>query len=161
MGESYVCTQAGTKFAWIEASIAGRAVAGDSGGSDNGIALIGSIVEGRDWATAGSLADAVRIYEAAEHFKVPVFSSSSLRYTDGAQAIRGGKVGRHQQMQRFFRLRSAALFVDRRRVVKKRDPRVNLREARAGEREFGIERNRLFEKALSFLHARGRRGRTT
>jgi hypothetical protein len=47
-----------------------------------------------DKPVAGSLTDAVRMYEAADHFKVPVFSSSSLRYTDGAQAIRGGKVGR-------------------------------------------------------------------
>jgi hypothetical protein len=47
-----------------------------------------------DKPVAGTLVDVVRIYEAAEHFKVPVFSSSSLRYTEGAQAIRNGKVGR-------------------------------------------------------------------
>lgn len=47
-----------------------------------------------DKPIAGTLVDAVRIVEAAEHFKVPVFSSSSLRYAEGAQAIRGGKLGR-------------------------------------------------------------------
>jgi predicted dehydrogenase len=47
-----------------------------------------------DKPVAGSLVDVVRIFDAAEHFKVPVFSSSSLRYTPGAQAIRGGKLGR-------------------------------------------------------------------
>jgi hypothetical protein len=36
----------------------------------------------------------IRIYDAAKYFNVPVFSSSSLRYTDSAQAIRAGKVGR-------------------------------------------------------------------
>ena len=46
-----------------------------------------------DKPIAGSLADAVAIFEAARQYKVPVFSSSSLRYTTGAQAIRGGKIG--------------------------------------------------------------------
>lgn len=46
-----------------------------------------------DKPLAGSLADAVAIYKAAEHYKVVVFTSSSLRYTEGAQAIRHGKVG--------------------------------------------------------------------
>jgi predicted dehydrogenase len=46
-----------------------------------------------DKPVAGSLVDAVRIYDAAEHFKVPVFSSSSLRYSEGAQALRAGKAG--------------------------------------------------------------------
>jgi predicted dehydrogenase len=47
-----------------------------------------------DKPMAGSLADVVRIYEAAEHFKVPVFTSSSLRYTKQAQALRAGKAGK-------------------------------------------------------------------
>jgi hypothetical protein len=47
-----------------------------------------------DKPVAGSLVDVIRIYEAAEHFKTPIFSSSSLRYTRGAQEIRGGKIGR-------------------------------------------------------------------
>jgi len=47
-----------------------------------------------DKPVAGSLVDALRIYDAAEYFKVPVFSSSSLRYGEGAQALRAGKAGR-------------------------------------------------------------------
>ncbi len=46
-----------------------------------------------DKPVAGSLADAVAIFEAARRLNVPVFSASSLRYTPGAQAIRGGKIG--------------------------------------------------------------------
>ena len=46
-----------------------------------------------DKPIAGSLADAVVILEAAERYGVPVFASSSLRYTAGAQEIRGGKIG--------------------------------------------------------------------
>ncbi|MFM8584364.1 MAG: Gfo/Idh/MocA family oxidoreductase, partial [Planctomycetaceae bacterium] len=44
-----------------------------------------------DKPIAGSLTDAVAIFEAARHYKVPVFSSSSLRYSSGAQAIRRGE----------------------------------------------------------------------
>jgi hypothetical protein len=46
-----------------------------------------------DKPLGGSLSDCVAIFAAAEHYKVPVFSSSSLRYTEGAQAIRNGKLG--------------------------------------------------------------------
>jgi uncharacterized protein with WD repeat len=46
-----------------------------------------------DKPIAGSLADAIAIFEAAEKYKVPLFSSSSLRFTKGAQALRGGKIG--------------------------------------------------------------------
>jgi predicted dehydrogenase len=46
-----------------------------------------------DKPVAGSLADAVAIYRAAKHYKVPVFSSSSLRFAKGAQEIRGGAIG--------------------------------------------------------------------
>ncbi len=46
-----------------------------------------------DKPIAGSLTDAVAIFEAAKNYKAPVFSSSSLRYTTMAQAIRGGKIG--------------------------------------------------------------------
>lgn len=46
-----------------------------------------------DKPIAGALSDAIAIFEAARHYKVPLFSSSSLRYTPGAQAIRGGKIG--------------------------------------------------------------------
>lgn len=47
-----------------------------------------------DKPIAASLADAVAIFEAAEHYGVSVFSASSLRYTPNAQAIRGGAIGR-------------------------------------------------------------------
>jgi hypothetical protein len=46
-----------------------------------------------DKPIAGSLADAVAIFEAARKYETPVWSSSSLRYTEGAQAIRGGSIG--------------------------------------------------------------------
>ena len=46
-----------------------------------------------DKPVASNLAEVVAIYRAAKHFDVPMFSSSSLRYSEGAQAIRGGKVG--------------------------------------------------------------------
>jgi predicted dehydrogenase len=47
-----------------------------------------------DKPVAGTLVDVIRIYEAAEHFKVPLFSASSLRYTKGAQSLRAGKAGK-------------------------------------------------------------------
>ena len=46
-----------------------------------------------DKPIAGSLADAIAIFQAAEKYKTPVFSSSSLRYMPGAQKIRGGAIG--------------------------------------------------------------------
>ena len=42
---------------------------------------------------AGSLSDALAIVEAAKHYDVPMFSSSSLRYIDGAREIAEGKIG--------------------------------------------------------------------
>jgi hypothetical protein len=47
-----------------------------------------------DKPVAGCLADAIRIYEAADHFKVPIFSSSALRFNPSAQALRAGKAGK-------------------------------------------------------------------
>ncbi|MCH7989243.1 MAG: Gfo/Idh/MocA family oxidoreductase [Planctomycetes bacterium] len=47
-----------------------------------------------DKPIAGSLADAVAIFEAARKYDVPIFSSSSLRYAPGAQEIRNGKIGK-------------------------------------------------------------------
>lgn len=47
-----------------------------------------------DKPIAGSLADTIAIFEAAKQFKVPVFSSSSLRYTKSAQALRAGGSGK-------------------------------------------------------------------
>ena len=46
-----------------------------------------------DKPTAAHLADVVAIYRAAEKYKVPMFSSSSLRYSKNAQAIRAGSLG--------------------------------------------------------------------
>jgi predicted dehydrogenase len=48
-----------------------------------------------DKPVAGSLADALRIYELAKTYKVPVFSSSSLRFGKGVASIRDNpKVGK-------------------------------------------------------------------
>ncbi len=44
-----------------------------------------------DKPTGSKLSEVVAIFRAAKHYNVPMFSSSSLRYSDGAQAIRGGK----------------------------------------------------------------------
>ncbi len=46
-----------------------------------------------DKPVAASLADTVAIYELAERFKTPMFSSSSLRYTDGVKSILAGSAG--------------------------------------------------------------------
>ncbi|QDV21130.1 Inositol 2-dehydrogenase/D-chiro-inositol 3-dehydrogenase [Gimesia panareensis] len=46
-----------------------------------------------DKPVAGDLADVIAIYEAAKKYQTPVFSSSSLRYTDGAKKINSGAVG--------------------------------------------------------------------
>jgi len=46
-----------------------------------------------DKPIAGPLTDAVAIFDAANYYNVPVFSSSSLRYSAGAQAIRNGAIG--------------------------------------------------------------------
>ena len=46
-----------------------------------------------DKPVAASLADAVRIFDAAEQYGVPVFTSSSLRFMENAQAIRNGAIG--------------------------------------------------------------------
>jgi predicted dehydrogenase len=46
-----------------------------------------------DKPIAGSLVDTITIFELAKHYQTPVFSSSSLRFSTGAQAIRGGSIG--------------------------------------------------------------------
>lgn len=46
-----------------------------------------------DKPIAASLIDAIRIFETAEAYDVPLFSSSSLRFMENAQAIRAGKIG--------------------------------------------------------------------
>lgn len=47
-----------------------------------------------DKPVAASLADAVSIFEAAKHYGVPVFTSSSLRFMESAQEVVRGKVGK-------------------------------------------------------------------
>jgi hypothetical protein len=47
-----------------------------------------------DKPVAGSLADAVAIYRVAKASGTPVWSSSSLRFSPGAQEIRGGAIGK-------------------------------------------------------------------
>jgi predicted dehydrogenase len=46
-----------------------------------------------DKPIAASLADAVRIYDAAERASVPIFSASGLRFMPSAQAVRRGSIG--------------------------------------------------------------------
>ncbi len=47
-----------------------------------------------DKPVAASLSDAIAIFDAAKHYNVPVFSSSSLRYIGDAQEIAAGKIGK-------------------------------------------------------------------
>jgi predicted dehydrogenase len=47
-----------------------------------------------DKPIAASLADAIAIFKAADFFKVPVFSSSSLRYIQGTDEIAKGSIGK-------------------------------------------------------------------
>ncbi len=46
-----------------------------------------------DKPLSASLAEGLAIFRAAEHYGVPVFSASSLRYMKGAQDARGGSIG--------------------------------------------------------------------
>ncbi len=46
-----------------------------------------------DKPVAGSLKDAIAIYDAAKKYNVPVFSSSSLRYMESVQDVVNGKIG--------------------------------------------------------------------
>jgi hypothetical protein len=47
-----------------------------------------------DKPLAASLVDCVALYQAADHFEVPMFTSSSLRYMANAQAVRNGAIGK-------------------------------------------------------------------
>jgi hypothetical protein len=47
-----------------------------------------------DKPAGSNLAEVVAIFEAAEHYAVPMFTSSSLRFSPGPQEVRGGKYGR-------------------------------------------------------------------
>ena len=46
-----------------------------------------------DKPVAGSLADAIAIYQAAERYNVPVFSASMTRFQKEVQAVRNGQIG--------------------------------------------------------------------
>ena len=54
-----------------------------------------------DKPIAASLEDTLRILGAAEKAKVPVFSSSSLRFGAGTQAVRNGSLGKVQSAETF------------------------------------------------------------
>ncbi len=47
-----------------------------------------------DKPIAGTLADAISIFEASKKANIPVFSSSSLRFGKATQAVRGGSIGK-------------------------------------------------------------------
>lgn len=47
-----------------------------------------------DKPIAASLTDAIAIFEIADHYKVPVFSSSSLRFMSSAQDVVNGSIGK-------------------------------------------------------------------
>jgi predicted dehydrogenase len=47
-----------------------------------------------DKPISASLADAITIFEVAKHYKVPVFSSSTLRFISSAQEVAHGKIGK-------------------------------------------------------------------
>ena len=54
-----------------------------------------------DKPIAGSLADAIRILDAAEKAKVPLFCSSSLRFGANTQAVRAGSIGKVKSAETF------------------------------------------------------------
>jgi len=47
-----------------------------------------------DKPIAGTLVDAIKIFEASKKASIPVFSSSSLRFGKATLAVRGGSIGR-------------------------------------------------------------------
>jgi predicted dehydrogenase len=47
-----------------------------------------------DKPMAASLADVMAIFDAAEHYRTPVFSTSALRYGKGTLAVHGGAIGK-------------------------------------------------------------------
>ncbi len=54
-----------------------------------------------DKPIAGSLADTIRILDAAKAAKVPLFCSSSLRFGKATQAVRGGSIGKVKSAETF------------------------------------------------------------
>lgn len=54
-----------------------------------------------DKPIAGTLVDAIRIFDEAKAANTPVFSSSSLRFGKGTQAVRAGSIGQVKQAETF------------------------------------------------------------
>jgi hypothetical protein len=54
-----------------------------------------------DKPVAGTLGDAIEIYRLARQSKVPLFSSSSLRYGKDSQAVRNGAIGKVHYAETF------------------------------------------------------------
>jgi hypothetical protein len=54
-----------------------------------------------DKPIAGTLVDAIKIFDEAKAAGVPVFSSSSLRFGKTTQAVRGGSIGKVSQAETF------------------------------------------------------------
>lgn len=52
-----------------------------------------------DKPIAASLADAILIFEASRKYKVPLFSSSGLRFAESTQAVRHGSIGKVSHCQ--------------------------------------------------------------
>jgi predicted dehydrogenase len=52
-----------------------------------------------DKPIAGTLVDAIKIFDASKKASIPVFSSSSLRFGKGTQAVRGGSIGKVKQAE--------------------------------------------------------------
>ncbi len=52
-----------------------------------------------DKPIAGTLVDAIKIFDASKKASIPVFSSSSLRFGKGTQAVRGGSIGTVKQAE--------------------------------------------------------------
>lgn len=52
-----------------------------------------------DKPIAGTLVDAIKIFDASKKASIPVFSSSSLRFGKGTQAVRGGSLGKVKQAE--------------------------------------------------------------
>ncbi len=52
-----------------------------------------------DKPIAGTLVDAIKILDASKKASIPVFSSSSLRFGKGTQAVRGGSIGAVKQAE--------------------------------------------------------------
>ena len=54
-----------------------------------------------DKPVAGTLVDAIKIFDAAKQANVPIFSSSSLRFGKSTQAVRAGSIGKVASAETF------------------------------------------------------------